>query len=67
MIHSCVATETWAQNGGGEADIHPLKPGLLVIAHMRAIHDEIRALMMTIRNMRQRPPHKNGEATEAMP
>ena len=40
-IVSCVATETWAESGGGEAEIRPLPPGLLVISQTRAVHDEI--------------------------
>ena len=61
MIASCVATETWAENGGGEAEIRPLKPGLLVISQTHAVHEEIRAVLETIRDLRG----KGGVATVA--
>jgi hypothetical protein len=55
-IVSCTATDTWSENGGGKAEIRPLRPGLLVISQTRAVHDEIRALLATIRAMRKRSP-----------
>lgn len=48
-IVSCVATETWAENGGGEADIHMLPQRLFVISQTQAVHEEIRALLRAIR------------------
>lgn len=54
-IVSCVATESWAENGGGDAQIRPVEPGLLVIAQTRAVHEEINSLLSTIRTVRQRP------------
>jgi hypothetical protein len=51
-IISCVRTETWAENGGGEAEIRPLKPGLLVISQTQAVHDDINSLLKSIRDMR---------------
>jgi hypothetical protein len=54
-IVSCVATETWASNGGGNGDIRPLPPNLLVISQTQAVHEEIRSLLFTIREMRQLP------------
>lgn len=49
VITSCVSTETWAENGGGEAEIRSLKPGLMVISQTQAVHDEIRGLLASIR------------------
>lgn len=51
-IISCVATNTWAENGGGEAEIRPLPPRFLVISQTQAVHDEIGDLLKTIRAMR---------------
>jgi hypothetical protein len=51
-IESCIATDTWNNNGGGEADMRPLDPGFLVIAQTRAVHDEISSLLTAIREMR---------------
>jgi hypothetical protein len=48
-ILSCVAPETWAENGGGQATIRPLKPGLLVILQTQAVHDDIRQLLEDVR------------------
>jgi hypothetical protein len=54
-IVKCVCTETWAKNGGGEATIEYLKPGLLVIAQTQAVHEEIRGLIETIRSVQKQP------------
>jgi hypothetical protein len=51
-IVSCVQTATWAENGGGEAEIRPLRPGLLVISQTQDVHDEINSLLKAIRDMR---------------
>jgi hypothetical protein len=51
-IVSCVSTESWAENGGGEAEIRSLKPGLLVISQTQAVHEQIRSLLKAIRAMR---------------
>ncbi len=55
VIVSCAATDTWACKGEGEGDIRPLPPNLLVISQTAAVHEEIRSLLATIREMRQRP------------
>ena len=59
VIVSCAATDTWASKGKGEGDIRPLPPNLLVISQSQAVHEEIRSLLATIREMRQRstPDH----------
>jgi hypothetical protein len=62
-IVSCVSTETWAENGGGEAEIRPLKPGLLVISQTQSVHEEISSLLKSIRDMRG----KGGDAFGGMP
>jgi hypothetical protein len=51
-IVSCIETESWAENGGGEAQIRPVNPGLLVISHVQSVHEEIRALLETLRDLR---------------
>jgi hypothetical protein len=55
-ITTCVATDTWAENGGGKADIRVLPPGLLVISQTPAIHEEITGLLTKVRNARGRAP-----------
>jgi hypothetical protein len=54
-IVSCISTETWAENGGGEAQIRPVQPGFLIVSQTQAIHDDIRELLATIRAMRKSP------------
>jgi hypothetical protein len=51
MIRSCVSTETWAKNGGGQAEIRAIKPDLLVISQTSAVHEEIRDLLSAIRKV----------------
>ena len=36
-VVACVASESWAENGGGEAEIRWLQPGFLVISQMQAV------------------------------
>jgi len=48
-ILSCVAYETWAAHKGGEAEIKPLRPGLLMISQTPEIHDEIHELLTAMR------------------
>jgi hypothetical protein len=54
-IVSCIATESWAENGGGEADIRPLRPGFLVVSQTAPVHDEIRELLNIVRQMKSQP------------
>lgn len=51
-IVSCVATDTWSENGGGEAKIRPIKPGILVISQTATVHEEIRNLLEALRKTR---------------
>jgi hypothetical protein len=55
MITSCIYRDTWKENGGGNADIRPLQPGLVVISQTRAVHDEIRSLLATMRELLKHP------------
>jgi hypothetical protein len=64
-IVSCIATETWGDNGGGEAEIRILKPGLLVVSQTQAVHSDIRGLLMEIREMRQTRPTPGEAAAQA--
>jgi hypothetical protein len=64
-IVSCVATETWAENGGGESEIRPLRPGLLVVSQTQAVHDEISSLLKAIRDMRGEHGHADHAAAGA--
>ena len=54
-ITSCVARETWAANGKGEAEIKDLQPGLLVIAQTQAVHEDIGKLLTLIRETAHQP------------
>jgi hypothetical protein len=63
-IVSCVATETWSQNGGGEAELRPLKPGLLVIAQTHHVHEEVAHLLDALREMRKQVPLNQGSSAE---
>ncbi|MEX0641513.1 MAG: hypothetical protein WD468_02370 [Pirellulales bacterium] len=63
-IATCVASETWAVNGGGEAEIRPLRQSLLVISQTLAVHDEIRALLDTIRKQLHAHHHHHAGAED---
>src|SRR5262245_43020307 len=48
-IVSCVAKETWAADGKGEAEIRPLRSGLLVVSQTQAVHERLRDTLNAIR------------------
>jgi hypothetical protein len=56
VIYGCVQTDTWAENGGGQAEIRPLPSGLLVISQTPAVQEEVSALLNKIRKMREKAP-----------
>src|SRR5690606_16163933 len=52
LIVSTIATETWAENGGGEAEIRPFPTNLsLVISQTQAVHEEIADLLEQLRRL----------------
>jgi hypothetical protein len=65
VIASCAATETWAINGG-DGQIRPLPPNLLVISQPQAVHEEVRGLLAAIREMRRRPAPVDAAAGGAL-
>lgn len=52
LIVSTIATETWAENGGGEAEIRPFPTNLsLVISQTQNVHEEIADLLEQLRRL----------------
>ena len=51
-IISCVATESWAAKGGGQAQIRPLKPGVLVISQTQEVHEQIGNFLDALRQVK---------------
>ncbi len=52
LIVSTVATETWAENGGGEAEVVAFPTNLsLVISQTQAVHEEIADLLEQLRRL----------------
>ena len=66
-IVSCIATESWAENGGGESEIRPMQPGFLIISQTGSVHDEIRGLLNTIRQLKARPIPAAADARNQTP
>lgn len=56
VIYSCVQVDTWAVNGGGQAEVRPLPSGLLVVSQTPAVQEEVSALLTKIRKMREQVP-----------
>ena len=56
VIYGCLRTDTWAANGGGQAEIRPLPSGLIVVSQTPAVHEELGALLTKIRKMREKVP-----------
>lgn len=52
LIVSTVASETWAENGGGEAEIREFVGNLsLIISQTQAVHEEIEDLLEQLRRL----------------
>jgi hypothetical protein len=58
VIRSCIATDTWAKNGGGQAEIRAIKPDMLVISQTSDIQNQVRDLLSTVHKI-----HEQGDAT----
>ncbi|TWT95248.1 hypothetical protein Pla108_33920 [Botrimarina colliarenosi] len=58
-ITATVASDTWAENGGGEAEIRPYpQRGSLVVAQSMAVHAELFALLASMRSIPVDPAAK---------
>jgi hypothetical protein len=55
-IQATTATETWAENGGGEAEICALPSGVLVISQTQTVQEQIRQLLWALRAFNAAPP-----------
>lgn len=76
-IIAAIATETWAEAGGGRAAALPLHDGILVISQTTAVHEQVGELLTSIREARSKPrpaspsrptqvtPSSHGEPSEA--
>ena len=52
LIISTVQPDTWAENGGGEADIRPFPTNLsIVVSQTEAVHEEIADLLKQLRKL----------------
>ncbi|MEN1681016.1 MAG: hypothetical protein AAGJ46_15620 [Planctomycetota bacterium] len=52
LIISTIATESWAENGGGEAEIRPYVNNLsLVVSQTQAVHEQIADLLQQLRRL----------------
>jgi Flp pilus assembly secretin CpaC len=52
LIVSTVHTDTWAENGGGQAEIRPFPTNLsLVISQTQRVHEEISELLQQLRRL----------------
>ncbi len=65
-IKACVDCSTWAESGGGNAEIRALPNGLIVVTQTQAVHHELQNLLTTIRGMSQnRPTESHASAKPA--
>jgi peptidoglycan hydrolase-like protein with peptidoglycan-binding domain len=52
-IKKMVATSTWAENGGGEGAVSILPGGALLVSQSQAVHEEVAALLASLREMQK--------------
>lgn len=65
VIISTVAADTWVDNGGPDAEICPLQPGLLVVSQTQDVHRQIAYLLNALRVAKQHDlavPHRLPES-----
>ena len=58
-IVSNVSTDTWAENGGGEADVRPFRvhgKSVLIVTQSRRAHQQIRRLLNDLRTVHGKTP-----------
>lgn len=61
LIYSNVASDTWIVNGGPEAEIRTMQPGLLVVTQTQDVHERISKLLLALRLAKDHPaavPHR---------
>lgn len=61
LIVSTVASDTWVVNGGPEAEIRTMQPGLLVVSQTQDVHEQISQLLTALRMAKQHTsavPHR---------
>ncbi|MEM8865068.1 MAG: hypothetical protein AAGF31_05925 [Planctomycetota bacterium] len=58
VLVTTVAADTWAENGGGEAEIRPLGPGRLVVSQTQAVHEQILDTLNALRQASRLPEAK---------
>ncbi len=56
ILTDLVATDTWNENGGGEASIRPLGWDLIIVTQTQKVHEEIARVLNTIRLARSENP-----------
>ena len=61
-ISASTASGSWSENGGNAPDIHVVKPALLVVSQSQAVHEDIRDLLTTIRNVRGKSAESSDHA-----
>ena len=64
-IIETVAHDSWAAHGGGEAAIRSVNGGLIVVSQTQAVHEEIRDLLATIRNVKKKQPGADSDKTKS--
>lgn len=65
-ILATVASDTWVENGGPEADIRALQPGLLIVSQTADVHEQIQMFLAALRRAKQHDyavPH-HGKTSE---
>ncbi len=66
-IVSTIASETWAENGGGDAEVCEMPFGALVISQTQAVHDEIRQLLRALRAAAASAPRTRAAGAAPIP
>ncbi|MCA9231139.1 MAG: hypothetical protein KDA57_10830 [Planctomycetales bacterium] len=64
VIVRCVAYDSWKANGTGEGAIQLMQPGMLVVSQTRSVHQEIKALLESLRIVKAEIENGNSASGE---
>ena len=53
LIVATVEHESWMENGTGEGDIQPFRPGMIVVSQTRRVHELIEQLLQQLRTSKK--------------
>ena len=64
LIVATVEHESWMENGTGEGEIQPFRPGMIVVSQTRRVHELIEQLLQRLRTSKEQIDSELADARE---